>query len=172
MTKKPPTIASLARGYGMSADTLRRYRAAGVDIHDRAAVTEHQRIQRHRKNAGHQGAMDDPEQAANYERERALKMRADRRRAEVALANEMRESLPRAEVVESLMAACRALRAGLDALAGELPPLIAGMDAPTMEPKIKAAVRRLLTQWADNASAIVSGEDVQFRINPDNDKHT
>ena len=158
-----PNLTALAKSYGMTRGTLRTYAAAGVDVEDHAAVAAERKARRLRSLLKISGSVS-PEAAADYVRERALKIRADRRRAEVALANELRESLPRAEVAESLMATYRALAIDLDTFARELPPLIAGMDAPGMEPSIRSAVRRLLTHWADNAEAIVSGDAPPFSM--------
>jgi hypothetical protein len=89
---------------------------------------------------------------------RARKMQAEAELAEIKLAAAKRDNLPRIEVEEQLIRICRALQVGLDALAGELPPIIAGMDAPAMEPHIKRAHRLLCNAWADGAAEIVGGD--------------
>jgi hypothetical protein len=150
---KRPSQASIAKAHGINLSTLRRYMAAGVDIYDDDQVTA-AKSEKAAKAARGAAANDTPDLA----RSRARKMQAEAELAEIKLAAAKRDNLPRIEVEEQLIRICRALQVGLDALAGELPPIIAGMDAPAMEPHIKRAHRLLCNAWADGAAEIVGGD--------------
>jgi hypothetical protein len=150
---KRPSQASIAKAHGINLSTLRRYMAAGVDIYDDDQVAE-AKSEKAAKAARGAAANDTPDLA----RSRARKMQAEAELAEIKLAAAKRDNLPRIEVEEQLIRICRALQVGLDALAGELPPIIAGMDAPSMEPHIKRAHRLLCNAWADGAAEIVGGD--------------
>jgi hypothetical protein len=147
------TLAQIAKHHGIALSTLKRYRAAGIDIHDDDAM-QAAKAEGQSKAARGAAANDTPDLA----RSRARKMQAEAELAEIKLAAAKRDNLPRIEVEEQLIRICRALQVGLDALAGELPPIIAGMDAPSMEPHIKRAHRLLCNAWADGAAEIVGGD--------------
>jgi hypothetical protein len=154
MKKNPNSLEAIAKRHGIGLSTLRRYRDSGIDINDPEAVESAKEAKGKAARAGQGTANDTPDLA----RSRARKMQAEAELAEIKLAAAKRDNLPRIEVEEQLIRICRALQVGLDALAGELPPIIAGMDAPAMEPHIKRAHRLLCNAWADGAAEIVGGD--------------
>lgn len=159
--QKQPTITATAaaKRHGISEKTARVYRKAGIDLSDAAAVhAERERRQRLQGTRQPSNAKPDPSAGTDHMTEaeaRRRKIAAEARIKEIELAKVQGKVMDREEIIEAYGSTVAAFRVGLMSLVGELPPLLEGMSAPEIEPRLTAAFNELLESFSRRASEIV-----------------
>jgi hypothetical protein len=128
---RKPNVTQIAKRLGVHRSTLQAWSKEGVDITSEAALQD--RLAAARKSPD--------ETLAEAKRRRAV---ADATRAEIRVQQERAELVPAAGIKAEGYAIGLSFRQALEKLAHELPPQLAGQDAPVIAKILKSHHRELL----------------------------
>jgi hypothetical protein len=139
---KPPSISELSRTHKVSRSTLTVWRDQGLNLTDSAALAAKIALKRG-------GKLDEDASAA-----RLRKLRAEADLAELKAAQLRGEVISIHEVEEAMTQIGAAVRASIIRLEADLPPMVEGLDAATIQKIVREKTHEILTMLSDEASKV------------------
>ena len=138
----PPSLAALARQYGVGRETIRRWRDQGIDITDQKVMKA--------QVAGMAKGGSSPDLAAA----RLEKIQAETARIKFAHEVEAGRFVCAASVKAEGHLIGQTFRLAIDQLANQLPPMLAGHDAGEILKILRREFRRTLQSLSDHPTSI------------------
>lgn len=150
-----PTFAQLVDIYEISRATLYRYQSDGVDLWNPPEVLAHIESQvvkppAYRMTGG----------IRTFEEARLKKTLLEAERIQRQMDREDENVIPRGLVRDDALSAASQLKAGIMALASELPPVLVGMDEGQMQKRLVPILEKLLVDFTDPLKEKYLGRDV------------
>ena len=143
----PPSLAALARQYGVGRETIRRWRDQGIDITDQKVMKA--------QVAGMAKGGSSPDLAAA----RLEKIQAETARIKFAHEVEAGRFVCAATVKAEGAKIGQTIRAALSELTQSLPPQLGGRDATECHAILKREFRRILQQLKDNPTSPIQSPE-------------
>jgi hypothetical protein len=155
MAITPTRRKELAKSYGISERTLRRYEDAGVDIENAQAVTDHQ------QGLSKSATVTDDDKTLRREKlvaETRYKQ-AQAERAELLLKESKGLLVSIEDVEEALLFIANKVKVQLTRLENELPPQLEGLSANGMQPIIREKRESILEFLAHEFDELAKARD-------------
>jgi hypothetical protein len=147
--KSAPAIANLselARQIGISRETLRNWKAEGVDLTDPSAVADRVSKMPGRDTSATVGEGESLSEA------KTRRARADADRSEIVARREAHSVIDVADVEELMTQLGAELRSRLLSWVGILPPMLEGLDASRIQAIMRSKITELLASIHENST--------------------